>query len=504
MRLFLPILTFCSIVKAILQPTFRDTGYKNIAFSVSPGGSSHHNWVLSIMDLLGQRGHNTTYLTTTEETRFSKSYHHVKTVDIGPSVVFDQMALLKELSSGKSMLHVMPKVMKAWSGNHERDYFTLLNYFKNHQVDLVLCDYFMNACVDAATSFGIPYIMTCALDPSKESDVSYTNSEWYNMHDFTTEHQSFATRFYYKFIFSWINLYKNYSYYVDMTARRKAIGITTKLEPPNKKWRHSLRLVNNLFGYIPARPIGSLAEYVGPIIPQTHSPLSEELEYFLNSHQRVVYIAFGQLAIPKQETIKLILIGLLENLESGSIDGFVWATVHAAGNFPASITTSSGINYNIETMLKNEHSYAYMVTWAPQTAILLHPSTCVFVSHGGLGSWHESMYAGVPMILFPFFADQPGNALLIERSGLGGILKTDATQTESVELFRNIIEDVNGEIKANVKRMQALTQIHSKHGTMRGADLVEEVAYTHKNGVLPHRQSPADRMSVINGYCYYD
>lgn len=144
MRLFLPILTFCSIVKAILQPTFRDTGYKNIAFSVSPGGSSHHNWVLSIMDLLGQRGHNTTYLTTvktnllrknvlrlnkylflfqTEETRFSKSYHHVKTVDIGPSVVFDQMALLKELSSGKSMLHVMPKVMKAWSGNHERGFF---------------------------------------------------------------------------------------------------------------------------------------------------------------------------------------------------------------------------------------------------------------------------------------------------------------------------------------------------------------------------------------------
>lgn len=320
------------------------------------------------------------------------------------------------------------------------------------------------------------------------------------MFDFTTEYQSFQTRFYNKFIFSWINLYKNYDYLKNMASRRKAIGITTKLEPPSKRWRHSLRLVNNLFGYIPARPIGSLAEYVGPIIPQLYTPLSQDLEQFLNSHERVVYIAFGQLAIPKQETIYLILLALLENLESGSIDGFIWATVHAASNFPTSITTTSGITYNIKAMLKNHYDFSHLVPWVPQTAILLHPSTCLFVSHGGLGSWHESMYAGVPMILFPFFADQPGNALLIERSGLGGILKKDATEKEATDLFRNIILDVNGDIKANVRRMQALTQIHSEHGTIRGADLVEEVAYTHKNGRLPHRQSPADRMSLIKSH----
>lgn len=47
-----------------MRPTFRQGNFKNIAFSVGGGGSSHHNWVLSIVDLLGQRGHNISYLTT--------------------------------------------------------------------------------------------------------------------------------------------------------------------------------------------------------------------------------------------------------------------------------------------------------------------------------------------------------------------------------------------------------------------------------------------------------
>lgn len=49
---------------AWLTQTFRElNGYKNIAFAVFIGGSSHYNWVLSIGEELGQRGHNVTFLT---------------------------------------------------------------------------------------------------------------------------------------------------------------------------------------------------------------------------------------------------------------------------------------------------------------------------------------------------------------------------------------------------------------------------------------------------------
>ena len=52
--------------------------------------------------------------------------------------------------------------------------------------------------------------------------------------------------------------------------------------------------------------------------------------------------------------------------------------------------------------------------WAPQLAVLAHPAVHLFVTHGGLTSMHEGLVAGKPLLVTPFFADQPG-ALGIRR-----------------------------------------------------------------------------------------
>jgi UDP:flavonoid glycosyltransferase YjiC (YdhE family) len=44
-----------------LDQTFREP--KNILFGTMGGGSSHINWVLSILDELSTRGHNITFVT---------------------------------------------------------------------------------------------------------------------------------------------------------------------------------------------------------------------------------------------------------------------------------------------------------------------------------------------------------------------------------------------------------------------------------------------------------
>jgi hypothetical protein len=319
------------------------------------------------------------------------------------------------------------------------------------------------------------------------------------MNEGTTEFQSFTTRFQNKFVTPITSLRYMLPIFRQLGARKRAIGIEAPMEDPGTKWRNSLKMVNNLHGFQPARPLGPLVEYVGPILPKKYDPLTENLEKYLNEHERVAYIAFGQTATPSKKDIELILTGLLESLERGTLDGFLWATVHAAGRFPDTITTSSNTTYNIQDMFNQVHPHARMIKWAPQTAVLLHPSTSLFVSHGGLGSWYESMYSGTRMIMFPFFADQPANALTIERSGLGGILKPTFSIEEAVALFKRVTSDQDGEIMSNVKRMQSLVQIHSQRGIARGADLVEEVAYTNKNGLLPHRESADRRMSFMKG-----
>lgn len=320
------------------------------------------------------------------------------------------------------------------------------------------------------------------------------------MDDATTEFQTFTKRFLNKFYGPLNAIYYFWPHMQEMKARKKALGIDAKFEAPDVAWKDNMKLINNLHGYTPPRPVGPLAEYVGPIIPTQYKPLTDDLKEYLDTHQRVAYIAFGQNAVPTEKNIELILTGLLESLEAGYLDGFLWATVHSAGFFPDTITTASGTTYNISDMLNQVNPHARMIKWAPQTAVLLHPSTALFVSHGGLGSWYESMYSGTRMIMFPFFGDQPGNALTIERSKLGGILDAEGSVQDAVDLFKRVTSDETGEIQRNVRRIQALTQIHSEHGIMRGADVVEEVAYTHYDGKLPHRESADRRMSYIKAH----
>lgn len=46
-----------------LEITFKKHSHKNIAFFASFGGSSHYTWVLNIVNELGERGHNTYFIT---------------------------------------------------------------------------------------------------------------------------------------------------------------------------------------------------------------------------------------------------------------------------------------------------------------------------------------------------------------------------------------------------------------------------------------------------------
>lgn len=66
----------CATVNALeLQPTFREGNYKHVVFGASIGGSSHHNWVLSILDEVGQRGHRASYLTTVSICNFFQFFY---------------------------------------------------------------------------------------------------------------------------------------------------------------------------------------------------------------------------------------------------------------------------------------------------------------------------------------------------------------------------------------------------------------------------------------------
>ncbi|CEP17904.1 hypothetical protein [Parasitella parasitica] len=54
-------------------------------------------------------------------------------------------------------------------------------------------------------------------------------------------------------------------------------------------WKNSLKIVNNVSGFEPFRPHGSLVEMVEPIMSKSYPDLTQEHKQFLDTHDKVAY-----------------------------------------------------------------------------------------------------------------------------------------------------------------------------------------------------------------------
>ncbi|KAI8884523.1 glycosyltransferase family 1 protein [Backusella circina FSU 941] len=474
-----------SLTETYFQP-------KNIGFVCAIGGSSHTTWVLTILDELADRGHNVTFLTKDDGVRFGKRYPRINTVSIGPDPEIEE-EVYDSIEERDNILSLFIDVIKGATSDWEKDYYALIDYFKTNKFDTVICDSFLDTCRHAAVAADIPFIIT------SDTSAPYINNNGVMMDDYTTEFVSLSKRFYDKFIFPANIIWNFYESFQDLSKRKKDLGITG-ISTPAEDSSDSIKLINNYFGMTPARPLGPLVEQVGPIIPRKYEPLTAELEEYLDSHKRVAYVSFGQHAKPSPKTVNLILAALIEVCEAGDLDGIIWAGSMTSDRLAQDIVTASGKTYPAAELLENKNVDIRFVKWAPQLAVLSHPSTRVFVSHGGFGSCIEAIYKGVRMIFFPVFGDQPGNSVMIERAKTGGVLRSTMTIPEAVNIIKKIVVDDDGEVEKNLKRMQAIAQIRSRNGAKMGADVVEEVAFSHVDGKVPHRYEASRNISFIKAH----
>ena len=107
----------------------------------------------------------------------------------------------------------------------------------------------------------------------------------------------------------------------------------------------------------------------------------------------------------------------------------------------------------------------------PQPAIL--PMVDLVITHGGNNTVTESFHHGKPMIVLPLFWDQVDNAQRVDETGFGKRLPTYGF--DDAELT-GVIDRLLGD-SALAARLAAMSaRIKSTSGTVRAADLIEQVA----------------------------
>ncbi|KAK7275780.1 hypothetical protein RIF29_16902 [Crotalaria pallida] len=145
----------------------------------------------------------------------------------------------------------------------------------------------------------------------------------------------------------------------------------------------------------------------------------------------VVYVNFGSIAVMTSDQMIEFAWGLANSNKT-----FLWIIR------PDLVTGENSIlpqEFVLET--KNR---GLLSSWCPQEQVLAHPAIGGFLTHSGWNSTLESVCGGVPMICWPFFAEQQTNCRFsCKEWGIG--LEIEDVKRDSVEsLVRELMDGEKG------------------------------------------------------------
>ena len=107
-----------------------------------------------------------------------------------------------------------------------------------------------------------------------------------------------------------------------------------------------------------------------------------------------------------------------------------------------------------------------LASWCPQEQILKHPSIGGFLTHNGWNSTLESVCSGVPMISWPFFAEQQINCIYCCTVwGIGMEIDNNVQRDEVENLLRELMDGKKGsEMKKKVLEWKTKAEVATRPG----------------------------------------
>ncbi|KAJ0988419.1 hypothetical protein J5N97_006775 [Dioscorea zingiberensis] len=196
----------------------------------------------------------------------------------------------------------------------------------------------------------------------------------------------------------------------------------TSIQPPV----YTIGPLHLLYGQIPE----SRAASIGSNLWKEEPGCMEWLEG--KKPQSVVYVNFGSVTVMNNEQLREFAWGL-----ANSKHNFLWIIRPGLVRDDTAVLPQEFIRETKERGL--------LASWCSQEDVLRHPSIGGFLTHCGWNSTLESICGGVPVICWPFFAEQQTNCrYLCTEWGIGMEIDNNVKREEVEGLIKELMTGEKG------------------------------------------------------------
>jgi len=145
----------------------------------------------------------------------------------------------------------------------------------------------------------------------------------------------------------------------------------------------------------------------------------------------VVYVNFGSITVMTSEQLNEFAWGLASSNKS-----FLWVIrPDVVGG--ENVVLPPGF-------VEQTKDRGLLSSWCPQEQVLAHPAIGGFLTHSGWNSTLESVCGGVPMICWPFFAEQQTNCRFCCKDWGIGLEIEDVKRDKIESLVRELVDGEKG------------------------------------------------------------
>ena len=213
-------------------------------------------------------------------------------------------------------------------------------------------------------------------------------------------------------------------------------------------------IVPTVIGFEYPRTLMPLTSYVGPLIPEEPSRLSQvpNLKDWLDSksEKSVVYLSMGSVFPLDKETANFLVEGVMKTNYS-----LLWSLRKS--------------NQWILDGFDIDQERVHISEWTPQFSVLASKTIHSAILHGGFNGLSEALWNGVPIVGFPQMFEQSLSVGRLYHNKLG--LRLDKATLNSAKVTEAIVSIDNGNYRSNLRKLKKIFQLAG--GLNRTVELIE-------------------------------